>query len=1264
MSKDEAKQKLYTADSSSTTQEVDAKKNLSDFISSRSSMPPEAIYRNTDSISQKLYGKKVDAPTLFQKVKNAFVDIPRTQSRIDELSGLQYSGDTRPDIEKEIKDLQGNLSKTKGLGDFPDAVAGIVYQLGYQGIHAAGTIGGMAQTVVASALGPILGWDAAKGWLHSTEGESNKVFGSLVGGAYRSLVDRGVEPSVARSFAGGMGVLQVALMTIPVGKAAGKVIEDALVDGVSKAAAKGALDQAAARIPEYLGMDVATAATAKAFGKQGLFAVANAAASTALPEVAISLSNRIKHTNIPLKEWGELGKDFLVSAGAQFVAGSVPTALHEAIMSRVGPKVNAELQTIAEKHSSPEVERPKAIPMPGRTVGQILDEISKRPPVMPEGLDVATRSSEGSAEYVHPTVEELQSKIAELPQEVRQQAQQHVDVAKQIRDIGSIDTHSLPTQAVVDELTKAVKENEGKPLFYDYTERLRAAQAKMGLRDTLEAVRDRFSLVKHTNAKLSQLEGLARDLEGGKVPINVREEDIARLSDLGKRPLRDLAPEDLKLVHDLVMRTKRAAEEMGTVAINGIRTDLHIARDTLTAEMPAKLRDETFWRKAKTSVEHYQTMITEMFGGEKSTGYKLLMGDLDTEEPWSFRRDQWKPVHEWMKTKGHGEKWFSEKMKVEGMDRSLTRDQVIAINGILSQENGLESLKNEMGLGRKQADRVKGASEEFFNNVKGAMDSDMKDFLDVVYENGKSQHDTLRKAAIRLNEQEPELLDKYYPFHRMQGSSLEEDMLSGKMVENQSFLPGNWDPRMKGFRASIQKGHMIPRVDSKAGLWIRGALSDLHDSIDFSADYIHLAEKVRNAAKLAWDPGLSKAIEERFGSHVLKTMRKGLLAFSGQRDPALWPEKILLDLRRKGITGVLGWNVPNAALNRTLMQRALAFGVPVGDMVKATAQMIGDPVGTRKWWAEHSGLAYSILSRGTLPEMGEAQAGGGKFVRKVTQVSMAPEMWGFGGAAVNEMQGSFNQAIREMRNGKLSENVKVATGLEDSQIPQDEAAREKSAIKYAEWVTKRTHAVPRELYQTNLSREGIVGRLVTTLYSERGALLNMGMRILNSNAPNKAGQFVKYVTIGVLGEALTIAGIRYLADQGKELVMQELTGKKDRGGRKPKTFLVHALDELANQMAGLIPVAGQVEYAVQSALSGGRTAPSGSVYAPDFTGSAFRLVQGVKSYVSTRNDRKKAAAALRTINEFLSITLPYGAGLAYSHSLRFAIQAIERGVGK
>ena len=96
-------------------------------------------------------------------------------------------------------------------------------------------------------------------------------------------------------------------------------------------------------------MDAATAETAGAFGKQGLMAVGMATANAALPEVAASLSNRLKGTNVELKCPGELAGEIAQGAAGQFLVGGGAVGAHEALRSMVQTHIENAVSAAADR---------------------------------------------------------------------------------------------------------------------------------------------------------------------------------------------------------------------------------------------------------------------------------------------------------------------------------------------------------------------------------------------------------------------------------------------------------------------------------------------------------------------------------------------------------------------------------------------------------------------------------------------------------------------------------------------------------------------------------------------------------------------------------------------------------------------------------------------------------------------------------------------------------------------------------------------------
>ena len=129
--------------------EVHAKAKIAETLSARSDQSFEAIASSTDQIGELWTGQRVPATNLWQRVRNSF-DGLKIQGELDDLSGKQYLGDASPETEARIKDLQGQQRALgPALGNVPKFIAGMAYQLGYQGYHAAGTVVDTALSVLS-----------------------------------------------------------------------------------------------------------------------------------------------------------------------------------------------------------------------------------------------------------------------------------------------------------------------------------------------------------------------------------------------------------------------------------------------------------------------------------------------------------------------------------------------------------------------------------------------------------------------------------------------------------------------------------------------------------------------------------------------------------------------------------------------------------------------------------------------------------------------------------------------------------------------------------------------------------------------------------------------------------------------------------------------------------------------------------------------------------------------------------------------------------
>ena len=214
----------------------DAKMQASKAIGDWLKIHPVDVHQNFDAVSQYIYGDSVKGQTpatIVQKVQNMFKGQQLAAQDAD-LAGKMFLGDdsqATKDARSAVKKQQAELGPT--LGWLPQQAAGIAFQLGYQVEHATDTVAYTGLYILSGELlSKTLGMNPKTHFLEAAAGESSKVFGSLVGGAYGSLIDRGVDPTYARMAAGGLGALQIALMAIPIGQEVAKPVGDALIDGV------------------------------------------------------------------------------------------------------------------------------------------------------------------------------------------------------------------------------------------------------------------------------------------------------------------------------------------------------------------------------------------------------------------------------------------------------------------------------------------------------------------------------------------------------------------------------------------------------------------------------------------------------------------------------------------------------------------------------------------------------------------------------------------------------------------------------------------------------------------------------------------------------------------------------------------------------------------------------------------------------------------------------------------------------------------------
>jgi hypothetical protein len=564
-------------------------------------LPLDIVHGNLPAISEAMYGKPLEPKNIFERVSNLWNGM-KLSSEYADLYGKKYLGDDSKDTQDSIEETKKKLQQIgPAFGWVGETVLGVAHQLLYQGWYSTKTVADYGLAVLSGELlSKALGWNTYSNFLEFVKNDSSRVFGSLVGGSYGALIDRGVDPKYARVFAGGLGAMQIALLALPMGEAITKPVLDAVVEGTFKTILKGAVDELATTVPGRL----AIGAT-----RQTLFAAGMSAANTGLPEVAASLSNRFAGTNVQLKSPGELATEFGKGTLGQAIAGMVMVGSGEALRTILQPHIEAAVNDVVDKVMAdeivkepplkiepvvePVVEHPittatKELP---QTIGDILENkptipvkieqppiptektpgqkelFPAEPKVTPqeptkltkaqgEALDLATLREDNAFNYIEqdPQIVAMNKKIEDLTAKIEQgktQFKEQLDQAKadKVAAVKSL-RFQIKQRTEVNGYLKDIASIDPKYMNRDLGDQVRAIQKKFSTigKTTKEGLTpERLDEIKGIHDALSQL-----DEETG-APLASPYLDMERLSQLPAISLRDLPVEDIRTVRDAIL---------------------------------------------------------------------------------------------------------------------------------------------------------------------------------------------------------------------------------------------------------------------------------------------------------------------------------------------------------------------------------------------------------------------------------------------------------------------------------------------------------------------------------------------------------------------------------------------------------------------------------------------------------------------------------------------------------------------------------------
>jgi len=1267
---------------------------------------PAVTAQHPDIVSQQLYGSPMKPTALRDRLKNT-VDDAVTRLKIAALTTPRFFGSTAND--KQIEELKKSLHPAEQtVKELPKQVISSLMDMGMQvGTGLAGAIGsGVGAQIGGVALGPL---GAVAGLAAGEYLPLRQQFDSTISAQYDAMMDwrdkdgKGVNPWVARGVSVGMGAMMTALNFVKIGEIPGvRQGESFLEKTMLKAAMK-------------IGLSGRAGAIVLGSIEQGAMGGAITGANLLANEFAKTLTDE---QNVPHESAVNILKQMGISAGVQTAIGTPMVALGGLDMEGpVGREIQKDVSKVEESQKvSPEAPQQAPEPHPieistkeklaTATVGDIVE----RPPEVPtaekpkvetprmteeqgKALDEATRSAEGTADYIEkrPEIEKLNTQIEDLQAKVKAGREEFAEQLESAR---------AEKVAAVKSLRDQIRQRTETNRMIRNIRDLDTSKIPNEFKEPLEAIRENFTAVKPTAKTLDRLQGIRQAIEDGTAPTVFPARDLARFNELSKYPLRDLPAEDLKTVHDAIMAyytagrdsriihdrdlaiqsqdaVQRAIEEIGPAKITKDLERFQKAHPQLTPEEAkaqfsqltkggavedTKRFVKNLARWYKASNMGYESMLSYLGGGEDSLLYRVGAKMVDAgDDVYNAKKYEYSdPIFKWLEDKKlNMADFLNERRKIDvpGFSGEMERGHVIAMAGLKSTESGWESLKNGFALqGDKEQGKIYHLPESSLNAILATMDETDRGFLQQVLDLGKRTGVDMGATFRKMYGYDLKLLDPYYPIYRVMselGLPFEEEIL--RQRDQSSFA-----------HAGVDKSHTIERVGSTKPVWVRNAGNDIMDVVDSSAMFTGLGEPVRNASRLLFNPDFAAAVKGKFGEEFYKQMTDGLKAVAGTKKPLNAIERFTLNIRNRGIGAVLGFNVSTAAINRVLVERSLAGYVPAGDWTKGQAYVAMHPKSTHEYLLENSTLYRQIWEGGSMQEIqdvlaakGSTKGLGGAFT-KVQKASMLPIKVGFAGAAKGEMWSAIIQARREMKEGAPSLDLQRAADLSDRDGPNlTEQQKDEAAIKYAEYVVKRTHANPREMYAANIKRQGVLGMLSGTLMSEKNALLQLGIRrAVDMKTPGGGKRFAKYLVVGVLGEALTIAAIRTGIREGGAAIQSAVTGKKEK---KQKGILADAITELASNTVGLGFGVSSAVYPVEQAItSKGQPASTNTSLIGQFETDIVKMIQGVKAGITGKSQKARDKGWGDAFESFMAFAVPMVTKIPYKHGVGDVVGAIRK----
>jgi hypothetical protein len=621
---------------------------------------------------------------------------------------------------------------------------------------------------------------------------------------------------------------------------------------------------------------------------------------------------------------------------------------------------------------------------------------------------------------------------------------------------------------------------------------LNTSNLPLDYQDMIEALKSKYDLSKRTQKTLAKREGMKsfveRQREAGET-INIPDEQLDLLD---KTSLNDMTLDDLREVHDTIMRLYKLAKlkdklltamkdrKFAEIVKEGVETITKgkglTEQDTLVKAL--RKQDESLAKMSLNNLQYFmkvnlrpEVMMNQMDSWDVRGICSQVCWDNmeDADETHSLNKDVSTAMLEQI-FEGISPKEIHKKYNV-GRFKGITKDNMFKIYVHSFNPDGMNYLE---GSGVTEKD-IKDISDFLSDKEKKAMD-ELFDFMDnymwprisEVYEDVEGAH--LGKV------------DHYFPIMRTEGVQYEKELEKEILEARYARRPG------------IQKGFTKERSGvSKRSFSDFSFFKDLSSHIDKVEHYIAFARAVRDARKFLYAPEIKAAISQKYGEDYYKILDKWLkdTAYGKlSRTDEFW-SNVLQASRRQFAPAVLSFNLLTTAKQVLGFFPGMEYAGKSSTLM-FTAKYIANPIKTTKMVK-----AKSVMMRF-------------RNMRQEREFEELASKWG-SLEKIGHMSG-WNKVQQMGLYLTLGVDRVISTcvwgGAYENSISK--GMDEESAIREANRVTRRTQPMGGLIHLPDLFRGSEAQRQITFLRGHTNKFLNLQYEMVakKKNGASSNGKFM------------------------------------------------------------------------------------------------------------------------------------------------------------